>query len=96
MFKILYYMSWPENDRRPSRHINWIRDLYRYMKPYVSTHPREAYVNYRDLDLGKNTKNVKSNIKEAQVWGPKYFKDNFDRLVRVKSKVDPENFFRHE
>ncbi|KAL1214974.1 Berberine bridge enzyme-like 24 [Cardamine amara subsp. amara] len=96
IFMSYYSTRWTENDKRPTRHINWIRDLYSYMKPYVSAHPRQAYVNYRDLDLGKNTKNVKSNIKQAQVWGPKYFKDNFNRLVSVKSKVDPENFFRHE
>ncbi|CAL9242014.1 unnamed protein product [Arabidopsis halleri] len=64
--------------------------------PYVSSNPRQAYLNYRDLDLGLNTKNAKSSFKQAQVWGGKYFKDNFNRLVRIKTMVDPENFFRHE
>ncbi|KAK2644852.1 hypothetical protein Ddye_020047 [Dipteronia dyeriana] len=49
----------------------------------------------RDLDLGMNRKDTTSFI-EASVWGAKYFKDNFNRLVRVKTKVDPYNFFRHE
>ncbi|KAL0889165.1 hypothetical protein Bca101_013148 [Brassica carinata] len=96
IFKIQYMTAWPNSDKRPSRHINWIRDLYSYMMPYVSSNPRQAYVNYRDLDLGKNKKNAKTSFKQAQVWGAKYFKDNFNRLVRTKSKVDPDNFFRHE
>ncbi|CAN7094838.1 unnamed protein product [Brassica rapa subsp. narinosa] len=96
IFKILYVTIWPNSDKRPSRHINWIRDMYSYMMPYVSSNPRQSYVNYRDLDLGQNMKNTKSNFKKAQVWGTNYFKGNFDRLVRIKSKVDPDNFFRHE
>ncbi|KAK2653384.1 hypothetical protein Ddye_013240 [Dipteronia dyeriana] len=64
------------------------------MGPYVSSSPRAAYVNYRDLDLGMNKKNHTS-INQAQIWGAKYFKDNFNRMVNV-TKVDPSNFFRHE
>ncbi|KAJ0262665.1 hypothetical protein HA466_0031740 [Hirschfeldia incana] len=96
IFKIQYMTAWPNSDKRPSRHINWIRDLYSYMMPYVSSNPRQAYVNYRDLDLGENTINAKASFKRARVWGAKYFKDNFNRLVRIKSMVDPDNFFRHE
>ncbi|VVB07890.1 unnamed protein product [Arabis nemorensis] len=96
IFMIHYYTSWSESDKRPNRHIKWIRELYSYMTPYVSSNPRQAYVNYRDLDLGKNKNNSKVNFIEAQIWGAKYFKDNFSRLVRIKSKVDPDNFFRHE
>ncbi|KAG7536476.1 FAD-binding type PCMH-like superfamily [Arabidopsis suecica] len=96
LFKILYQTNWPESDKRPSRHINWIKDMYSYMTPYVSSNPRQAYVNYRDLDFGQNKNNSKVNFIEAKIWGAKYFKDNFNRLVRIKTKVDPENFFRHE
>ncbi|KAH0939233.1 hypothetical protein HID58_006694, partial [Brassica napus] len=28
------------------RYINWIRDMYSYMMPYVSSNPRQTYVNY--------------------------------------------------
>jgi hypothetical protein len=73
--------------------MDWIRNLYNFMAPYVSKLPRTAYVNYRDLDLGMNNK---GSSEDASVWGSKYFKDNFNRLVRVKTKVDPDNFFRHE
>ncbi|CBI31079.3 unnamed protein product, partial [Vitis vinifera] len=31
-----------------------------------------------------------------RVYGIKYFKKNFNRLVRIKTKVDPGNFFRNE
>ncbi|KAL2343710.1 hypothetical protein Fmac_004995 [Flemingia macrophylla] len=56
---------------------------------------REAYVNYRDLDLGINTKNS-TNYIEASSWGYRYFKNNFNRLVKIKTEVDPQNVFRHE
>ncbi|CAN1251547.1 Tetrahydroberberine oxidase [Linum perenne] len=32
----------------------------------------------------------------AKRWGSRYFKNNFDRLVRVKTAVDPSDFFRNE
>ncbi|KAL8511878.1 hypothetical protein ACS0TY_018351 [Phlomoides rotata] len=70
-----YLTIW--NDEKPeseAKHVDWIRKLYSYMSPYVSTLPREAYVFYRDLDL----------------------KMNRNGLVQVKSKVDPDDFFRHE
>ncbi|PQM42235.1 berberine bridge enzyme-like 13 [Prunus yedoensis var. nudiflora] len=57
--------------------------------------PRQAYVNYKDLDLGLNKKSNTTFI-EASSWGYSYFKDNFNRLVKIKTKVDPNNFFRHE
>ncbi|KAJ4706544.1 FAD-binding Berberine family protein [Melia azedarach] len=95
LFKIQYLTLWQDGDKNATKHMDWIRKLYNYMAPYVSMLPRGAYVNYRDLDLGMNKKNDTSFI-EASVWGYKYFKDNFNRLVRVKTKVDPDNFFRHE
>jgi FAD/FMN-containing dehydrogenase len=66
------------------------------MTPYVSKNPRQVYVNYRDLDLGINKLDGNTSYKQASIWGRKYFKNNFDRLVRVKTAVDPANFFRHE
>ncbi|KAK4421021.1 Berberine bridge enzyme-like 13 [Sesamum alatum] len=95
IFKIQYLTLW--NDDKPeseAKHMDWIRRLYNYMAAYASMLPREAYVNYRDLDLGMN-KNGSSFI-QASLWGTKYFKDNFMRLVKVKTKADPDNFFRHE
>ncbi|XP_048132568.1 berberine bridge enzyme-like 15 [Rhodamnia argentea] len=94
IFMIQYLSLWNDASEDAAKHMDWIRRLYNSMAPYVSMFPRESYVNYRDLDLGMN-KNGTSFI-QASVWGAKYFKDNFDRLVQVKTKVDPDNFFRHE
>ncbi|KAJ7015315.1 cannabidiolic acid synthase-like [Populus alba x Populus x berolinensis] len=74
--------------------IKTVRDL-KYMTPYVTKNPRQAYINYRDLDLGMNNLG-NTSYKQARIWGTKYFKNNFDRLVHVKTKVDPDNFFRNE
>ncbi|KAE8694259.1 FAD-binding Berberine family protein [Hibiscus syriacus] len=57
--------------------------------------PREAYINYRDLDIGVNDEH-KTSYDQASTWGFKYFKKNFEKLVKVKSLVDPENFFKHQ
>ncbi|KAL0352755.1 UNVERIFIED_CONTAM: Berberine bridge enzyme-like 24 [Sesamum angustifolium] len=77
------------------RHMDWMRRLYSYMAPYVSKNPRAAFINYRDLELGMNNQG-NTSYAQASVWGRKYFGNNFDRLVRVKTKVDPSNFFRNE
>ncbi|KAK2980086.1 hypothetical protein RJ640_012617 [Escallonia rubra] len=96
IFKIQYLTLWNEDDKVvAARHYDWIRKLYNYMASYASKFPRAAYVNYRDLDLGMN-KNGSTSFIEASGWGDKYFKNNFYRLVRIKSRVDPDNFFRHE
>ena len=93
---IQYVTAWFDGDKSTAKHVNWIGNLYEYMTPYVSKSPREAYVNYRDLDIGMN-KDKYVSYKEARIWGEKYFKiKNFNRLVKVKSRVDPDNFFRHE
>ncbi|KAI3833297.1 hypothetical protein MKW98_006396 [Papaver atlanticum] len=97
LFKIIYLVSWDEKqDHASEKYISGVRNLYKYMTPYVSKSPREAYINYRDLDLGQNSKNGKASYSQASTWGRKYFKNNYKRLVRVKSKTDPDNFFRHE
>ncbi|KAL0296291.1 UNVERIFIED_CONTAM: Berberine bridge enzyme-like 18 [Sesamum radiatum] len=96
IFMIHYMVSWtrPENNES-ERHMNWIRRLYGYMAPYVSKNPRAAYFNYRDLDLGTNSEG-NTSYAQATVWGLKYFGNNFNRLVSLKTKVDPSNFFRNE
>ncbi|CAA3014417.1 cannabidiolic acid synthase-like [Olea europaea subsp. europaea] len=89
--KIQHLVFWGEEEVEASQnYINWIRKLYGYMTPYVSRFPRAAYINYRDLDIGVNEKGNTSYAK-ASIWGIKYFKNNFNRLVQVKTKVDPSN-----
>lgn len=95
LYKIQYLTTWQKVEENQDKHLQWIKKLYNYMTPYVSQLPREAYVNYRDLDLGIN-KNSNTSYIESIGWGTRYFKENFGRLLRVKTKVDPDNFFRHE
>ncbi|XP_022714493.1 berberine bridge enzyme-like 28 [Durio zibethinus] len=97
LFNIHYGVGWTEEGPSASqKHISYMRRLYRYMKPYVSKSPREAYMNYRDLDLGINNIGKYTSYGQASKWGLKYLKNNFNRLIHVKTTVDPQNFFRHE
>ncbi|KAK6123825.1 hypothetical protein DH2020_042426 [Rehmannia glutinosa] len=96
IFMIHYGVSWERaGNAELQRHLNWSRRLYSYMAPYVSQSPRAAYFNYRDLDLGMNNPG-NTSYRQASVWGLRYFQNNFNRLVRVKTEVDPSNFFRNE
>ncbi|KAG9133112.1 hypothetical protein Leryth_027662 [Lithospermum erythrorhizon] len=96
LYNIQYLVKWNENsDMVTKDHIDWVKELYDYMEPYVCRSPRSAYINYRDLDLGSN-KHERTSYLQAKSWGEKYFKGNFKRLVLVKSMVDPGNFFRNE
>ncbi|XP_057812234.1 tetrahydroberberine oxidase-like [Salvia miltiorrhiza] len=97
LYKMLQVVFWEEDENQDSyKFINWARRLDAYLTPYVSRCPRAAYVNYRDLDLGVNNVHGETSYAQASIWGNRYFKNNFDRLVRVKTEVDPENFFKNE
>ncbi|GMJ06539.1 hypothetical protein like AT5G44400 [Hibiscus trionum] len=97
LYKIIYNVGWqPQENINSDKYISWIRRTYSYMTPYVSKFPREAYINYRDLDIGTNSEGNITSYARASVWGRKYFRNNFDRLVLAKTMIDPENFFRHE
>jgi hypothetical protein len=94
IFEIQYIITW-DVEEETEKNLKSMRKLYAYMAPYVSNSPRAAYLNYRDLDLGRNNYGNTSFAK-ASVWGLKYFKNNFKRLARVKTATDPSNFFRNE
>ncbi|MED6171117.1 hypothetical protein PIB30_037679 [Stylosanthes scabra] len=97
LYQIHYAVHWVEKGEEVAqKHMDWIRKLYSYMEAFVSKSPREAYLNYRDLDIGVNNINGYTSYKQASIWGLKYFKNNFNRLAHVKTKVDPLNFFRYE
>nr|QIB03072.1 MO protein [Morus alba] len=102
LYYIHYFVQWQEEEvdiTSPNKHITWLKRLYDYMTPYVSKNPRTAFFNFRDLDLGMDNNkdgNTYNNISHASIWGTKYFKSNFNRLVRVKTIVDPTNFFTNE
>ncbi|KAK9101396.1 hypothetical protein Scep_024826 [Stephania cephalantha] len=55
MYLIDYVSNWDEKEGQEAsaRHMSWIRELYDYMTPYVSKSPRTAFLNYKDLDLGR-------------------------------------------
>ncbi|CAN1251746.1 Berberine bridge enzyme-like 2 [Linum perenne] len=84
LWKMQYSIGWKEGGETTEKEfMSQIRRIYSYMTVFVSKNPRRAYLNYRDLDIGK-------------VYGEKYFAENFERLVKVKTAVDPENFFWNE
>ncbi|KAG1348042.1 Berberine bridge enzyme-like 26 [Cocos nucifera] len=94
LYNIQHYLNWPENEDS-QKHLDWMKSLYDFMAPYVSKNPRAAYLNYRDIDLGRNEKG-KITYSEATEWGERYFTNNFKRLAQVKAKVDPDNYFQNE
>ncbi|OAY47190.1 berberine bridge enzyme-like 4 [Manihot esculenta] len=95
-FLIQYFTGWQEGDGIDTEtQINLLRNMYDSMAPYVSKEPREAFQNYRDIDIGSNPSNF-TNFEKAEVYGSKYFKNNFFRLTKVKASVDPDNFFKHQ
>ncbi|GAB4829452.1 hypothetical protein Ancab_019124 [Ancistrocladus abbreviatus] len=97
LYNIQYFSKWfNQSAEIEEKRLQWINLVYKFMEPYVTKHPRTAYVNYRDLDLGRNGFWKVGGYKEAKVWGTKYFKHNFKRLALIKAKVDPDNFFWNE
>ncbi|KAK9099409.1 hypothetical protein Syun_026454 [Stephania yunnanensis] len=91
-------LNWDEKEGQEAsaRHMSWIRELYDYMTPYVSKSLRTAFLNYKDLDLGRVRINGGATFVDPRIWGRMYFKNNFPRLVKTKSNVDHENFFSGE
>ncbi|KAL9247245.1 hypothetical protein vseg_020697 [Gypsophila vaccaria] len=90
LFKMQYITFWQDDsDAARMKYLKATRDLYATFTPYVSKNPREAFLNYRDIDIGTN---VNGNTSFAM----DFFKDNVKRLQQVKAEVDPSNFFRYE
>ncbi|KAM3251753.1 hypothetical protein P3L10_005823 [Capsicum annuum] len=95
LYNIQYTVGWSDNSESiSSQKMAWLRKLYKEMEPYVAKSPRTAYRNYRDLDFRTNKEDY--SYSKAKMWCEKYFNGNFERLAKVKSKVDPNNFFKHE
>ncbi|KAK7319324.1 hypothetical protein RJT34_04043 [Clitoria ternatea] len=94
LYKIQYTVTW-QGEAAEKNFLSQIRMLHSYMTPFVSKNPRGAYLNYRDLDIGINSPG-KDNYGDGNVYGVKYFNKNFERLVKVKTEVDPDNFFWNE
>ncbi|KAI4296619.1 hypothetical protein L6164_036565 [Bauhinia variegata] len=96
LFLIQYCTFWEqEGDEAIGKYMNFSRSFHEFMAKYVSSSPREAFLNYRDLEVGANPSNL-TNMENARTYGIKYFKENFGRLVRVKTMFDLGNFFKFE
>lgn len=98
LYELSYISRWDERGDLGAlqRHTNWTRSVHAYMTSYVSHDPRGAYLNYRDLDLGKNNDHGPTSFEQASTWARSYFKGNFERLAEVKAASDPTNFFKNE
>ncbi|KAK8500331.1 hypothetical protein V6N12_068818 [Hibiscus sabdariffa] len=97
LFMALYGVTWSESDggiNAAARYVELSRSLYHAMAPYASSNPREAFLNYRDLDIGSNESD-ETDFEDAREYGEKYFRNNFVPLAGVKSNIDPENFFKN-
>ncbi|PPR82711.1 hypothetical protein GOBAR_AA38011 [Gossypium barbadense] len=98
LFMVLYRVQWSESHggiNTTERYVEMSRRLYEAMAPYTSSNPREAFLNYRDLDIGSNESD-ETDFEDAQEYGAKYFRNNFIRLAKAKATIDPENFFKNE
>ncbi|KAL8507690.1 hypothetical protein ACS0TY_018290 [Phlomoides rotata] len=56
-------MLWPSHNET-DKHNDWMGRLYSFMARYVAKSPRAAYVNYRDLDIGRNNINGNTSYSE--------------------------------
>jgi FAD/FMN-containing dehydrogenase len=70
--------AWQPDDPEPGRHIEWVRSFFGALEP----HSRGVYVNYINDDAAER-------VREA-AYGP----EKWRRLVALKGKYDPTNFFR--
>ncbi|EOA18059.1 hypothetical protein CARUB_v10006505mg [Capsella rubella] len=94
LFKIQYFALWGDANAT-NANLGLMKEIYNLMEPYVSSNPRAAFLNYRDIDVGSNPSGV-TNVEEAKIYGEKYFLGNLKRLMEIKAKYDPKNFFRYE
>ncbi|KAM0861007.1 hypothetical protein ACQ4PT_046164 [Festuca glaucescens] len=95
LYVIQYLVFWPGANGATAQ--TWLHDFYDFMGHHVTANPREAYVNFRDLDIGQNAVvDDVSTFESGKVWGERYFMGNFRRLAKVKAQVDPTDYFRNE
>nr|GEW06898.1 berberine bridge enzyme-like 8 [Tanacetum cinerariifolium] len=73
--KIEYETYWEDaGTEAANQYVQYARLMHEHMTPYVSKNPREAFFNYRDLDIGVNH-NGKNSYEEGKVYGVKYWKE---------------------
>ena len=91
-YMIAYINMWQGGEASEATHLKWIRSMHNFMKPCVFKDPRTLFENYKDFDLSLNENGKSTCFKEASSWSYSYFKENFNRLVQIKSEVDHDNF----
>jgi hypothetical protein len=96
LYVIQYLAFWPSSNGGTAE--TWLDKFYDFMGHHVTANPREAYVNFRDLDIGQNAvaDDGVSAFESGKVWGERYFMGNYRRLASVKAAVDPTDYFRNE
>ncbi|CAH2058796.1 unnamed protein product [Thlaspi arvense] len=67
LFKILYFATWCKRHATDAN-LSLMKELYQVTEPYVTSNPREAYLNYRDIDVGSN-RSDETSVDEAQIYG---------------------------
>jgi hypothetical protein len=70
--------SWLPDDPEPDRHIQWVKGFFGALEPYS----RGVYVNFTNEESAER---VRTAAYSTEQWA---------RLVSLKSKYDPTNFFR--
>lgn len=67
LYNIQYFSKWQKGEALvEKRRLDWINKVYNFMGQYV---------NYKNLDIGRN---VNWTCLESKVWGEKYFKGNYE------------------
>ncbi|MBF9127559.1 FAD-binding oxidoreductase [Plantactinospora sp. S1510] len=95
VIKLFYLAGWvdPAED---AQHLAWIREFYRDMYadtggvPVPNGRNDGSYINYPDVDLADPAWNT-----SGVPWSELYYRSNYPRLRRVKTRWDPRNVFRH-
>ncbi|MBE1490125.1 FAD-binding oxidoreductase [Plantactinospora soyae] len=95
VIKLFYLAGWvdPAED---AQHLAWIREFYRDMYadtggvPVADDANDGSYINYPDVDLADPAWNT-----SGVPWSDLYYRANYPRLQRAKSRWDPRNVFRH-
>ncbi|KAK9131282.1 hypothetical protein Sjap_011769 [Stephania japonica] len=100
LMMVEYIVAWNmDEDLESDKFLRWLNELYEYVGQFIDGVPRVSYVNHVDFDLGeidwRNESSASNAIEISKKWGEKYFSSNYERLVRAKTKIDPNNVFQH-
>jgi hypothetical protein len=77
---VMNFMGDWRDARETPRHVEWVREAWKRLLPHSTG---AVYLNY----LGREERDAVTLAQAA-------FGANYDRLVRIKAKYDPRNFFR--